>query len=388
MAIKVIHSFPIWLPRTQIWMYNQVHFLPAERIEAHIVCEQTQNLNDFNVSNIHCLNDYSKLNYYCDKVIKKVGIRHHLGFLIRHIRLIGAQLIHSHFGSIGWENLDAARKTGIKHVVTFYGQDVNRLPVSQPVWNTRYHRLFEEVDGVLCEGKFMAGRIIELGCSPEIVNVQHLGVDVDGIQYLPRIWDGIGALRILIAAGFREKKGIPDGLDALGRLHKEIPIEITIVGDASHDPDSIREKRSILEAIDRNHLKGQTRLLGFQPYSVLLREAYAHHIFLSPNHTAIDGDTEGGAPVSLIDMAATGMPIVSTLHCDIPEIIRPGITGLLVEERDIDGLSNSIRWLAEHTDQWRSMLDAGRKWIETEYNAIIQGQKLACIYESVINTQN
>jgi colanic acid/amylovoran biosynthesis glycosyltransferase len=198
-------------------MYTQVRFLPLERIEAHIVCEKTQNLNDFNVPNIHCLYDDSRLNYYWDKVIKRVGIRHHLDFLVRQVRLTGAQLVHSHFGSIGWENLGAVRKTGIKHLVTFYGQDVSRLPVNQPVWNTRYQRLFKEVDGVLCEGKFMASRVIELGCSPEKVCVQHLGVEVDQIQYLPRSWDGTGPLRILIAAGFREKKGIPDGLIALGR---------------------------------------------------------------------------------------------------------------------------------------------------------------------------
>lgn len=313
-----------------------------------------------------------------------MGFRHHLGYLTRQITLTDAQIIHSHFGSIGWENLDVARKVGIRHVVTFYGQDVSRFPVIRPVWRSRYRRLFEEVDRVFCEGNFMAKRVVELGCPPEKIAIQHLGVDIEKIPYHPRAWNGTDPLSILIVAGFREKKGIPDGLDALGRLIKDIPIKITIIGDASNDHDSIQEKQNIFEAIARNNLQSQTTLMGFQPYTVVLSEAYAHHIFLSPSHTAKDGDTEGGAPVSLIDMAASGMPIVSTLHCDIPEIVRPGITGFLADERDIEGLSNHIRWLAEHPERWRVLLDAARKWVETEYNAPIQGSRLADHYESLV----
>jgi len=75
-------------------------------------------------------------------------------------------------------------------------------------------------------------------------------------------------------------------------------------------------------------------MLGFQPHAILFEEAYKNHIFLSPSVTALDGDTEGGAPVTIIEMAATGMPIISTKHCDIPEVIKDGVTGFLANERD------------------------------------------------------
>ncbi len=51
-----------------------------------------------------------------------------------------------------------------------------------------------------------------------------------------------------------------------------------------------------------------------------------HHLFLSPSVTAPDGDSEGGAPVSIIEAAATGMPVVSTTHCDIPQAVDDGVT--------------------------------------------------------------
>jgi colanic acid/amylovoran biosynthesis glycosyltransferase len=125
--------------------------------------------------------------------------------------------------------------------------------------------------------------------------------------------------------------------------------------------------------------------MGFQPFRVLLEEAYLHHVFLSPSVTASDGDTEGGAPVSIIEMAASGMPIVTTRHCDIPAVVIDGVTGLLADERDVDGLVQRLGWLVDNRDRWRPMLDAGRMHVEEHFDAVKQGESLAGIYRQVSN---
>jgi len=45
-----------------------------------------------------------------------------------------------------------------------------------------------------------------------------------------------------------------------------------------------------------------------------------------------DGDCEGGAPVSLIEASASGIPVVSTVPCDIPQEVKDGLTGRLLPE--------------------------------------------------------
>ena len=45
-----------------------------------------------------------------------------------------------------------------------------------------------------------------------------------------------------------------------------------------------------------------------------------------------------GLPVTLMEMAASGMPVISTRHADIPELVEHQRTGLLADERDVDGL--------------------------------------------------
>ena len=378
--LAVLHSIPIWLEQTMTWLYTQVDFLPEEII-SHVACDETTNLEQFFVPNIYPLiAKEPEWQRFVAKVLRRLKLRtqqHHLDAVIRNKDI---RLLHSHFGNIGWENMAAAQN--IPHVVTFYGRDVNHLPQTDPRWRTRYHDLFAHVDRILCEGTHMAEQVAALGCHPDKIRVHHLGVDIDQIAFRPRIWEPGQPLRVLLAASFREKKGLPYGLEALGRLHHEISMDITLIGDATDSPGSQQEKQKILDIIKKYEV--DVRLLGFQPYSNLMQEALTHHIFLSPSVTASDGDTEGGAPVSLLDMSASGMLIVSTTHCDIPQIVLNERSGLLAAERDVDGLVERIHWLAAHPERWPDMLRTGREHIEAEYNAKIQGQRLARHYREII----
>ena len=160
------------------------------------------------------------------------------------------------------------RRCCLKHIVTFYGYDVNCLPQIDRRWLTRYRDLFEQIDLVLCEGPHMGECIVKLGCPPEKVVVHHLGVKVNEIAYQPRVWKKDEPLGILMAASFVEKKGFTYGLEALGIIQNEIPLEITIIGDAQkgsklRQNHSQIEKEKILATIANHQLK--VRLLGYQP---------------------------------------------------------------------------------------------------------------------------
>lgn len=385
-SLTVVHSYPVWLPQTQTWMYSQISTLQKIGVEAHVACEHTQNLEQFHVANIHCLSGLPWWFRHWDALLRRLKIRRHLGFLVSTSRKINAQILHSHFGHIGWQNLAVPAQTGMKHVVTFYGVDVNMLPTQSPKWRLRYAELFSKVDLILCEGSHMARCIVALGCPEDKVRIQHLGVDVEAIPFQPRQYAAGAPLKILIAASFREKKGIPDAIAAVGRLRESsnFPIELTIIGDAGSHPRELHEKSHILAAIERWGLQGSTRLLGYQKHQAMLEEAYKHHIFLSPSVTASDGDTEGGAPVSLIEMVASGMPIVSTLHCDIPEIVPHGQVGLLAEEHDVECLERHLRWYAENPQSWAGMLEAGREHVEREYGLKSQTEKLVYYYRQLL----
>ncbi|MEW6085428.1 MAG: glycosyltransferase [Chloroflexota bacterium] len=381
--IVAVHSFPVWLPQTQTWMYTQVKHLP-EFVESHVVCERTENLDQFNVKNIHSLQTSSRSQYFWEKILRNMHVRYLARFLVLVTNMTNADIVHSHFGHIGWSNLEAVKRTLAKHIVSFYGTDASRLPAQGKQWKLRYRELFDKADLFLCEGPHMAEQLIALGCIRSKLIVHRLGIEVKAIPYRPRVWQAREPLRVLIAASFREKKGIPYALKALAQLQDVLTMQITIIGDAGRQAQDRKEKLRIMDIINASGLKPNTRLLGQQPHSVLFDEAYRHHIFISPSITASDGDTEGGAPVSLIEMMATGMPVVSTLHCDIPQVVRYGIDDWLVAERDVSGLVDRLAWLIKQRNDWGGFLRTGRDHIELEFDAVGQGRQLEQIYRSIL----
>lgn len=384
--ITILHSFPVWLPQTQTWMHSQVAELQRLGVDAHVVCERTENLDQFGVANIHCLAGEPKCRQSWDKGLRKLRIRRHLNYLVEVGEKVGATIVHSHFGNIGWANLGAVRKLGAKHVVTFYGIDVNKLPTQFPIWHKRYAELFSEVDLILCEGTHMARCVINLGCPEHKIKVQHLGVDIERFEFKSRRWNPGEPLKVLITASFREKKGVPYAIEALGLLRKEsaIAIELTIIGDAGTESASQKEKEKILHALESTGLKVSTRLLGYQPHSVMLQEAYAHHIFMHPSVTATDGDTEGGAPVCIAEMLATGMLVVSTTHCDIPEVLGSNLHHLLAPERNVAALVACLQTAVHHPSQWEKWVLTGRRRVESEFHKGKQAEHLLAHYNTLV----
>jgi colanic acid/amylovoran biosynthesis glycosyltransferase len=380
---KVVHSTPFWLRQTQTWIHTQVDCTPSNRIESHVVCESVINLEQFPVQHLHRFADAPTLERLYDRSLRKLGLRRHLGYLARVARQVGAGVIHSHFGDVGWANIGAARAARTKHVVTFYGYDMSFLP-RQPLWRDRFDELFGNVDLVLCEGPHMARCIADIGCPEHKIRVQHLGIRLERIPFHPRRWQPGEKLRVLISGIFTEKKGIPYALEALGQVQKQQDLEITIIGDAHDHPETQREKTRIVHAIGKHGLGSSVRMLGFQPHAVLMHEAYAHHIFMSPSITAQNGATEGGAPVSIIEMAASGMIVVSSKHCDIPNVIQDRQTGFLADERDAPGLIRCLDEVISYPAQWERMVELGRRRIEIEFDARIQGSKLADVYNSTL----
>lgn len=378
--MKVLQNAYSWLPLTQSWMHTQISYLPTE-FDTLIACNLTENLDVYgNVGPIRCLQDEAPVaEYFIRKILRKARLLRELGWLKKPIRDFRPDVVHSHFGHIAWSTMPEVPRS-IPHVVTVYGFDISQLPQAFPRWRLRYLELFETVTGVLCEGEHMASCVEHLGCPKDKIIVQRLGVRLEQIPFRPRKWDGQEPLRVLLAGTFTEKKGLPYAIRALGRLARVIPIQITVIGEAQYSRASQLEKQKILSAVHEENLTESVIFLGYQPHLRLIEEAYKHHVFLSPSVTAENGDTEGGAPVTIIEMAATGMPIISTKHCDIPGVIIDGQTGLLAEERDVKGIYERMMWLIDNSDRWSPMLNAARTHLEINFCAQKQGNALAKIY--------
>ena len=84
-------------------------------------------------------------------------------------------------------------------------------------------------------------------------------------------------------------------------------------------------------------------------------------------HSVIaDSGNREGTPVAILEACMAGLPVVSTRHQGIAEVIREGETGYLVDERDINSMSAHMLTLAENPLQAGRLLEvlrASMRWL-------------------------
>ena len=78
------------------------------------------------------------------------------------------------------------------------------------------------------------------------------------------------------------------------------------------------------------------------------------------------------------------MPVLSTYHCDIPEVIKDGKSGFLVNEGDTDAMADKLKFLISNPELMKKMGIYGRKHIEKNYDIKKQIKQLEKIYQNVI----
>jgi colanic acid/amylovoran biosynthesis glycosyltransferase len=381
MSKIVAHSVRSYLFRTGSWIYAQISHL--KKYQPLVITTRKRNLDIFPVEKIYSLSDLNGLNRFFQKQYAKLTNLYY-PFFLKVLRENKVSLLHSHFGNRGYFDLVLKQKLKTPQVTTFYGHDVSLLPQEER-WRKRFKIFFEQGDLILAEGNYMKKTLLELGCPDSKVKVQHLGIDCERIPFIPRKLADNQKVKILIAGTFREKKGITYALEAFAKLAPEYKhIEVTLIGDAGRSQREINYKKEITTIIATRNIADKVNYLGFLPYPAFIEEAKNNHIFLSPSIHPSDGETEGGAPVALLEMSAYGMPIVSTFHCDIPEVVINEESGFLVPEKDANRLAERLEHLIKHPELWESLGRAGRKHIEEEFNIKKQAAKLEAIYDGLL----
>ncbi|MGH7494611.1 MAG: glycosyltransferase [bacterium] len=288
----------------------------------------------------------------------------------------GAQLLHAHFGYDGYKMLPLKKKLGVPMITGFYGLDASSY-LRRTEWLEKYRKLFEEGEVFLVLGPRMREALTNAGCPAEKIIIQNLGIVIEEFPLQASKLNPGETARIIMGASFREKKGIIYALEAAAMLRDHsINYKLVIAGDGDMRPE-IERKISDLNLRNRIDLLGYVEPLAFR--KLLARG----HMLILPSVTASDGDMEG-TPFVLMEALALGMPVVSTWHADIPEIVKDGCNGFLVPERDAYALAEKLEYLLQHPETWAALGKAGREHISEHFNAQRQFEKLLQIYARVI----
>jgi colanic acid/amylovoran biosynthesis glycosyltransferase len=381
-VLRVVHALNKYLPYSQAWLHRLLTGPPAVAasfVADHLVAPGPA---AFPVPDLLVLAEAFPFAYPPAAWLSP-GKRLTTALALDHVRERRPHLLHAHFGHTGWRWLPAARRLALPLVTSFYGWDISVLP-RRPFWRGRYRQLFAAGARFLCEGPAMAHALESLGCPPEKIGIQRLGIDARGVEVRRRSLLPGEPLSVLAAARFTEKKGLPDAIAAVALASREIDVRLTVAGAATARSDR-REARLIAEAAQASGLGERLRFVGVLPHDALLALALRSHVLLQPSRTAANGDSEGGAPVTLVDVGATGLPAVATRHADIPEVVSDGASGLLAAERDVPALAAQLVRLAREPMLLPRLSEGAAARARGEFGVERCAASLRAHYESVVS---
>jgi glycosyltransferase involved in cell wall biosynthesis len=372
--VKVLHFCESFSPLSETFVYDYITELERQGVDNHVVTLERENPADRPFPKVTEIGRAGRWHPHrlWHRALASFGIgeietagwpvmRSRLAKVVREVK---PDVIHSHFGHAGVWIAPVADAADVPLVVSFYGFDVSIL-AQRDLWKKKYPKAFEVASLLIGISNHICSRVEALGGAPRKIECSHLGVNLEGFEYQPADQSYDGRTVTCLHVGRLVEKKAPIELAqsfeyACRRSDPDVGLELKIAGGGP--------LRSELEQeIEDLHIGDKVSLLGAVPHekvSELMTEA---NIYTQHCKTASNGDQEGQG-VSFVEASASGLPIVSTHHNGIPDVVLDGKTGYLVEEKDTKAMGEVIASLAETPNDWVSLGRAGRAHVEKNFD--------------------
>jgi len=197
-------------------------------------------------------------------------------------------------------------------------------------------------------------RVVPLGTDPDVFRP---GLDTTDVR---ERYGLRGGRWLITVARLTPHKGIDVGLRVLGRLIGSHPdLGYAVVGSGG-------ELTQLQDTARALGVAGRVRFLTQVPDRDLpglynCAEAYLGLSRQMPRNVE-------GFGISLVEASACGIPVIAGRSGGIPDAVRDGETGLLVDSEDTEQVSTAVRSLLDDQPLGRRLGAGGRYAVETYYN--------------------
>ncbi len=273
----------------------------------------------------------SKFDFRCVSQIVKVFRDNHYS------------LLHAHTPRTLMVAKWAARKLKcplVYHVHSPVGRDserglANRMNTLIESWNLR------GVDQMICVSHSLGEYMHGLGHNPGKIKVVSNGVAMERppIRSNPcKTWT-LGTMAL-----FRPRKGTEVLLDAMAILKQRgVPVQLRAVGPF----ETAEYQTEVLCRVRKLGIEDLIEWTGFQTnVNVQLQQM---DLFVLPS---LYGE---GLPMVVLEAMANAIPVVASRVEGIPEAVRDGVDGLIVEPADAEDLAIQLANLVGDNERWQAM---------------------------------
>lgn len=240
--------------------------------------------------------------------------------------------------------------------------------------------------------RFLNRHVVARGCN-EIIAVSRAErarmIELDGIapervSYMP---NGIPAF-VLSDNDPRAELGIPAGslvVGSVAQLRPEKAFELMIEAAGLIAPERDDVTFVIVGGGPQyEQLKSLVEASGLEKRVLMTGERQDIPDLVSSFDVAVCCSDREGAPLSVMEYMAAGIPVVASRVGGLPELIEDGVNGLLFERRDANGLAEALRRLFADAGLRKRLGAAGKELQQREYSLDAMVRKTEALYEELV----
>lgn len=287
-------------------------------------------------------------------------------------------IIHCHFGYEALmllDNLDNFKRHKI--IIHFHGYDASMMTRRKSyVRRMKYYLSRKNVFTISCNQYFINHFINELSIKINKFYILHYGINVNDL-FVPDESLNVESENIFIqVSSLVEKKGHEYTILAYKKFkesHPEVKSKLIFTGQGNR-------KDYLSNLVRELDLSDEVVFVGNLSPKDVAKELNKAKVFLHHSVTDIFGDKEG-IPNAIMEAMSMELPIVSTYHSGIPELVQDGVNGYLVKEKDIDTYATKMADALK-----MGKLTVNRNKIINEFNLKNHNKKLSYIYQQIITS--
>jgi len=259
-------------------------------------------------------------------------------------------LVLAEYGPTGVQVMEACKLARIPLVVHFHGYDASRYDILEK-HRSDYERMFSIASAIIGVSRSMCGSLLKMGAPQE--KIHYVPYFVDPVEF-PKTHPKATPQVFLAIGRFVEKKAPFLTILAFKKVHEKFPdATLHMAGDGP----LLESCRRLAQSL---HLEHAVSFHGKVDQQWVISAMSRSLAFVQHSLLAESGDSEG-TPVAVLEAQCSGLPVISTKHRGIQDVVQDGVTGFLGEEGDIDFMADAMIRLCEASPESISTIsDAAR----------------------------
>lgn len=265
-------------------------------------------------------------------------------------------IVFAEFLITGAETVAVCEKMNIPMVAIALGYEISTKSVIES-YKQCYRKLFNYAKYILIVSEHMRTNILSLGCPNKKIIYSPIGPSKSFFKIKPTFKNK----QILTVGRFVDKKAPHLSILSFKKVLQEIP-DATLV--MAGDGPLLDVCKDLVKA---NNIENSVFFLGkinVEQHISLLQESV---MFIQHSKVTSTGNSEG-TPVAILEASAAGLPVVSTLHAGIPNVIVNNETGFLVPEDNIELMANKMIKLLKNKEMAVLMGEKGKAYIKDNFS--------------------